>query len=61
MKNGEVCYRLSFSNEGIVLRKMSFLEPLHYLTTRKAEVLNSLIMKITVNENDINDILQTFR
>jgi len=30
-------------------------------STRKAEVLNSLIMKITANENDINDILQTFR
>jgi len=29
--------------------------------TRKAEVLNSLIMKITANENDTNDILQTFR
>jgi len=29
--------------------------------TRKAEVLNSLIMKTTANENDINDILQTFR
>jgi len=29
--------------------------------TRKSEVLNSLIMKITANENDINDILQTFR
>jgi len=28
--------------------------------TRKAEVLNSLTMKITANENDINDILQTF-
>jgi len=25
------------------------------------EVLNSLIMKITANENDKNDILQTFR
>jgi len=28
--------------------------------TRKAEVLKSLIMKITAKENDINDILQTF-
>jgi len=28
--------------------------------TRKAEVLNSRVMKITANENDINDILQTF-
>jgi len=36
MKNGEVCYRLSFSNEGIVLRKMSFLEPLHYLCYTKS-------------------------
>jgi len=26
--------------------------------TRKAEVLNSLIMKITANENDTNDILR---
>jgi len=32
-----------------------------FLGTRKAEVLKSLIMKITANENDINDILQTFR
>jgi len=32
-----------------------------YIGTRKAQVLNSLIMKITVNENDINDILQTLR
>jgi len=32
-----------------------------YLSTRKAEVLNSLIMKITAKENDTNDILQTFR
>jgi len=29
--------------------------------TRKAEVLNSLVMKSTANENDTNDILQTFR
>jgi len=29
--------------------------------TRKAEVLYSLIMKITASENDTNDILQTFR
>jgi len=29
--------------------------------TRKAEVLNSLVMKITANVNDTNDILQTFR
>jgi len=29
--------------------------------TRKAEVLNSLIMKITAKENDTNDILQTLR
>jgi len=29
--------------------------------TQKAEVLNSLIMKIMVSENDTNDILQTFR
>jgi len=29
--------------------------------TRKAKVLNSFIMKITANENDINDILQMFR
>jgi len=29
--------------------------------TRNAEVLSSLIMKITANENDTNDILQTFR
>jgi len=29
--------------------------------TRKAEVLNSLMMKITANENNINDTLQTFR
>jgi len=29
--------------------------------TRKAEVLKSLIMKITANENDTNDILQTFQ
>jgi len=29
--------------------------------TRKAEVLNYLIMKIMANENDINDILQTFQ
>jgi len=29
--------------------------------TRKAEVLNSLKMKITANENDTNDILQTFQ
>ena len=29
--------------------------------TRKAEVLNSLIMKLTANENDTNGILQTFR
>jgi len=29
--------------------------------TRKSEVLNSLIMKITANENDTNDILQTLR
>jgi len=29
--------------------------------TRKAELLNSLNMKITANENNINDILQTFR
>jgi len=28
---------------------------------RKAEALNSLIMKITANENDINDKLQMFR
>jgi len=28
---------------------------------RKAEVLNSLIMNITTNENDTNDILQMFR
>jgi len=27
--------------------------------TRKVEVPNSLIMKITANENDINDSLQT--
>jgi len=29
--------------------------------TGKAKVLNSLIMKITANENDVNDILQTFQ
>ena len=29
--------------------------------TRKKEALKSLIMKITANKNDINDILQTFR
>jgi len=29
--------------------------------TRKAEVLKSLIMKTTANENDINNILQTFQ
>jgi len=29
--------------------------------TRKAEVLNSLIIEITANESDVNDILQTFR
>jgi len=29
--------------------------------TRKAEVLNSLIMKITAKENDTHDILQTLR
>jgi len=28
--------------------------------TRKAEVLNSLIMNITTKANDTNDILQTF-
>jgi len=28
---------------------------------RKTEVLNSLIIKITAKENDINDILQTLR
>jgi len=32
-----------------------------YRSTRKAEVLNSLIMKITASENDTNDMLQTFR
>jgi len=32
-----------------------------YFGTRKAKVVNSLIMKITTNENDTNDILQTFR
>jgi len=31
------------------------------LGTRKAEVLNSLIMNITAKANDTNDILQTFR
>jgi len=29
--------------------------------TRKAEVLNSLIMNITAKANNKNDILQTFR
>jgi len=29
--------------------------------TRKAEAISSLVMKITANENDRNDILQTFR
>jgi len=29
--------------------------------TRKAEVLNSLIMNITAKANDTKDILQTFR
>ena len=29
--------------------------------TRKGEMLNSLIMKITSNRNDINGTLQTFR
>jgi len=29
--------------------------------TQKAKVLNSLIMKITANANNINNILQTFR
>jgi len=29
--------------------------------TRKAEVLNSIVMKSTANENDINGLLQTFR
>jgi len=31
------------------------------LRTRKAEALNSLTLKITANETDTNDILQTFR
>jgi len=31
------------------------------LGTRKAEVMNSLIMNITAKANDTNDILQTFR
>jgi len=31
------------------------------IDTRKAEVLNSLIMNITAKANDTNDILQTFR
>jgi len=29
--------------------------------TRKVEVLNSLMMKITAKENEMNDILQTLR
>jgi len=33
----------------------------HYFGTRKAEVLNSLIMNIMAKANDTNDILQTFR
>jgi len=31
------------------------------ICTRKEEVIKSLILKITANKNDINDILQTFR
>jgi len=35
--------------------------PVEIFQSVLTEVMNSLIMKITVNENDINDILQTLR
>jgi len=38
-----------------------FTKQIIRIGTRKAEVLNSLIMKLTVNENDTNNILQTVR
>ena len=44
-----------FFNNALKVKKEALI-----LGTRKAEVLNSLIMKITANENDTNDILQTF-
>jgi len=34
---------------------------MYYFGTRKAEVLNSLIINITAKANDTTDILQTFR
>jgi len=32
-----------------------------FVDTRNVEVLNSLTMKITAKENNVNDILLTFR
>jgi len=40
---------------------MLYLHGIYVFGTRKTEVLNSLIMNITAEANDINDILQTFR
>jgi len=38
-----------------------FSAVIYCFATRKAEVLNSLIMNITAKANDTNDIFQTFR
>jgi len=42
------------------LIQVNLFQKLLVFGTRRAEVQNSIIMKITANENDTNDILQTF-
>ena len=52
-----ICVWLGAAKVIFVCWHLIFLEQIN----KKAEVPNSLIMKITANENDTNDILQTFR
>jgi len=50
-----LCFKRRF------MMRVVFLHNINNIGTRKAEVLNSLIMNITAKANDTNDILQTFR
>jgi len=49
--------KTKFSPENLSI----FTKKFNIFGTRKAEVLNSLIMNITAKANDTNDMLQTFR